>query len=87
MIQFNNVTTGGKMDQNKDLTFTENKNFLENLKSVFNKMEKLRSSKEFQQYYSPDKGKYYDDKYNIYIKAQDQIEYLIEDIEEEINLK
>jgi len=73
------------MNQNLDLTNTENKNFLENLKSVFNQMEELRSSKEFDKYYSPEKGKYYDDKYKIYIKAQDQVEYLIEEIEEELN--
>ena len=73
------------MNQNLNLTNTENKNFLENLKSVLNQMEELRSSKEFDKYYSPEKGQYYDDKYKIYIKAQDQVEYLIEEIEEEIN--
>tara|TARA_R100000935_G_C2792592_1_gene146657 strand:- start:707 stop:982 length:276 start_codon:yes stop_codon:yes gene_type:complete len=72
--------------KDKELSLTENKDFLENLKTVLNEMENLRNSKEFDKYYSPKKGQYYDDKYKIYITAQDQVEDLIQDIEEEINL-
>ena len=75
------------MNQLNELTLKENNNFLHKLKITMNTMDNLRKSYEFQKFYDPKKGKYFDDKYKIFTNCQDQIESLIEEIEIESEVK